>query len=85
MYSWHTKEYDASMNQMLYLKVLPLCGEVLLHCENQADLLVYWYMQCSDLTSTEAQENYEFVYDAFPIPLPNVFLLIDFSDSLHCE
>lgn len=29
------------MNQMLSLKVLPLCGEVLLHCENQADLLVY--------------------------------------------
>lgn len=41
MYRRHTEEHNAGMNQMPYLKVLPLSGEILFHCEDQTDLLVH--------------------------------------------
>lgn len=41
MYSRHTEEYDAGVNQMQYLKVLSLSGEVLLHCEGHPNVLTY--------------------------------------------
>lgn len=39
MYSRYAQEYNAGVNQVQYLTVLSLSGEVLPHCEGQSNLL----------------------------------------------
>lgn len=71
--------------QILYLEILPLFGQALPHCEGQAKLLAYWYVQGSNLTSTEPQENWICLWFS-PDTTPHDFSpLIDLSDSSPCE